>query len=251
MPNARANFGGTRQNSVIQLDAGEVLSEESQIEEDICNPPVTGMVYGTLLNYKGVLEQMWDELHEPPYKAPPKAPILYIKPENTYLGHKGIIPLPEDADEVVIGASIGIVIGKKAARIKKEEALDYVEGYTVVNDVSLPHKSVFRPAVKEKARNGFCPIGPWVIEKTAVPDINDVDIRVYINGQLEQHNTTRNLVRSVEELLQDVTEFMTLNEGDVLMAGVPENPPAAENNDNIRIEVENIGVLENRIQKKV
>lgn len=242
MPYVKSHFAGSAQATMTKLQSTEAKLEKA------FNPPVSGTVYGTLLNYQGSLAKMGDALNEDPYKAPPKAPILYIKPINTLLGHKGEIPMPSDAEELVIGASIGLVIGKKATKVRAEEALDYVEGYTVVNDVSLPHESVFRPAVKEKARNGFCPIGPWVVEKEAVNDIDDVNIKVYINGELKQQNNTKNLVRTVPVLLQDVTEFMTLSEGDVLMIGVPEDPPIASRNDTVRIEVEGIGVLENTIK---
>ncbi|WP_101845004.1 fumarylacetoacetate hydrolase family protein [Halobacillus sp. Marseille-P3879] len=250
MPYAKAVFGGAIQESRIELPSSnfKATSDDHNDIEGFWNPPITGTIYGTLLNYRGSLEDMGSALHNDPYKSPPKAPVLYIKPRNTLVGHKGIIPIPEDTDELAVGASIGIVISKKATQITQENAEDYIEGYTIINDISIPHSSVFRPAIKEKARNGFCPVGPWVMEKDAIDNINDIETKVFINNDLKQQNTTKNLVRSVEELLQDVTEFMTLNKGDILMVGVSENPPIATKNDKVRIEVENIGVLENTIQ---
>ncbi|UZJ80994.1 fumarylacetoacetate hydrolase family protein [Fictibacillus sp. KU28468] len=209
--------------------------------------PVPGTVYGTLLNYKGAMAALGDAVNEAPYTEAPKGPILYIKPVNTINGHGSAIPLPEDVEELEIGAALGVVIGSTATRVSMDEALDYVAGYTVVNDVSVPHESVYRPAIKQKARDGFCPVGPWVIERDAVANPDSLSVKVWINGELKQENTTANLVRSVSRLIADVTEFMTLNAGDVLMVGVPEKAPLAKARDAVRIEIEGVGSLENTI----
>lgn len=209
--------------------------------------PINGTLYGTLLNYKGAFEMLEPSMSKAPYKNPPKAPVLYIKPKNTFISHRKAIPLPENVETLEMGAALGIVIGKTATKVAEEEALDYVAGYTVVNDVSIPHESVHRPAVKEKARDGFCPIGPWITSSESIQNPNDLHITVSVNGEVKQENTTKHLIRSVEKLLADVTEFMTLKKGDVLLVGVPENAPQAKENDLVKIEIEGIGSIENRI----
>lgn len=240
---------------IEQIVAAEVTNEMDvtideidytldQLPVDI--PPVK-TVYGTLLNFQGAYEALEPKMTEEPYNIPPKAPVLYIKPKNTYIGYGRAIPLPEGVEKLEVGATLGVVIGKTATKVKEEEALNYVLGYTVVNDVSIPHESVLRPAIKEKARDGFCPIGPWIVDKSSVANPNDVIISVFINGEKKQENTTKNLRRSLEKLLHEVTDFMTLHQGDVLLVGVPENAPLAEENDLVRIEIAGVGVLENRI----
>ncbi len=209
--------------------------------------PITGAVFGTLLNYKGALERLGDVVNDKPYNAPPIAPILYIKPVNTFNRYGADIPMPEGIEKLEMGAALGIVIGKKAVAVNEEIALTYVAGYTIVNDVSVPHDSVYRPAVQHKARDGFCPIGPWIIDRHEVDNPDDLAIRVFINDELQQENSTSNLIRSVSRLLADVTEFMTLSPGDVLLVGVPEEAPQAEVGDKIRIEIAGIGSLENSI----
>ncbi|MFK2827286.1 fumarylacetoacetate hydrolase family protein, partial [Bacillus sp. B190/17] len=161
--------------------------------------------------------------------------------------HGQPIPLPEGVSELEIGAALGVVIGRTATRVSEKEALDYVAGYTIVNDVSLPHASVYRPAIKQKARDGFCPIGPWIVKSEAVANPDSLTTRVWINGELRQENTTANLIRSVAKLLADVTDFMTLNAGDTLLAGVPEQAPLAKAGDTVRIEIDGVGVLENKV----
>ena len=155
--------------------------------------------------------------------------------------------MPAGISRLEMGAALGLVIGKQAVAVDEENALTYVAGYTIVNDVSVPHDSVYRPAVQHKARDGFCPIGPWIIDRQEVDNPDDLTIRVFINDKLQQENSTSNLIRSVSRLLADVTEFMTLSPGDVLLVGVPEEAPQAKIGDKIRIEIAGIGSLENVI----
>lgn len=220
---------------------------EMNIEKMVLDAPVSGTIFGELLNFKGALAALGSEVNEAPYMEPPKAPILYIKPANTMIGYGMPVPLPEDVQEVEAGAALGIVIGRNATSVSEDEAMDYVAGYTVVNDVSIPHKSVYRPAIRQKARDGFCPVGPWVISREAVANPDALNIRVYVNGELKQENTTENLIRSIPRLIADVTEFMTLSAGDVLLAGVPENAPLVTVGDRVRIEIDHVGVLENTV----
>lgn len=212
--------------------------------------PVTGTLYGTLLNYRGAYEALESAMSEDPYQHPPKAPVLYIKPKNTFISHRQAIPLPEHIESLEMGAALGVVIGKTATKVAEAQALDYISGYTIVNDVSIPHESVHRPAVKEKARDGFCPIGPWIVSRDSIPNPNHLSVRVSINGIVKQENNTNNLLRGIERLISDVTEFMTLYKGDVLLVGVPENPPQARENDLVKIEIEGVGALENRVIKE-
>src|SRR5699024_8125185 len=227
-----------------------INNKQYEIDELMYDVPVSGTVYGVLLNYKGAFKSFEPSMYEEPYIKPPKAPILYIKPRNTFTSFGTSIPLPSDASKLEIGASLGIVIGRTATKVKESVALEYIKGYTIVNDVTIPHKRVYRPAVKEKSRDGFCPIGPWIIDQKAIPHPDALDIRVYINGELKQENNTENLVRPVGKLIQDVTSFMTLYAGDILLAGVPENAPLAGENDRVKIEINGIGVLENTIGKE-
>ncbi|KON71226.1 4-hydroxyphenylacetate isomerase [Peribacillus butanolivorans] len=223
----------------------EVSIQEGEVITTPLDPPVTGTIYGALLNFKGALEVLGDAVHKAPYQGAPKAPVLYIKPANTLIGHRMAIPVPDDSVELEMGATLGVVIGKTATRVKEEEALSYVSGYTIVNDVSVPHDSIYRPAIKQKARDGFCPVGPWVMPKEAINNPDSLQVKVFINGQLKQENNTHHLIRSVARLISDVTDFMTLRQGDILLTGVPENAPLAKVGDVVRIEIDRIGFLEN------
>src|SRR5699024_10428268 len=166
---------------VNQENTVEINQRNLQVNELSFDVPVSGTVYGTLLNYQGAYKAFESQMHEKPYKAPPKKPVLYIKPKNTFASHGAAIPLPEGVSELQMGAALGLVIGKTAKQVKADEALEYMKGFTVVNDVSIPHESVHRPAVKEKARDGFCPMGPWVVEREAVTDTDACKHRAFFS----------------------------------------------------------------------
>jgi 5-oxopent-3-ene-1,2,5-tricarboxylate decarboxylase / 2-hydroxyhepta-2,4-diene-1,7-dioate isomerase len=231
----------TETNTVV-IDGNEVNMNDIQFDT-----PITGTVFGTQMNFKGVLEGLADAVYNKPYVSPPIAPVLYIKPANTFNRYGEGIPMPEGISQLEMGAALGIVIGKKAVAVNEQSALDYVAGFTIVNDVSIPHESIYRPAIQQKARDGFCPIGPWIVDRQVVSNPDDLTIRVYINDELRQENSTTNLIRPVARLLADVTEFMTLNPGDVLLVGVPEEAPKAKLGDKVRVEIAGIGTLENVI----
>jgi 5-oxopent-3-ene-1,2,5-tricarboxylate decarboxylase/2-hydroxyhepta-2,4-diene-1,7-dioate isomerase len=114
-----------------------------------------------------------------------------------------------------------------------------------VNDVSVPHGSFYRPSIRFKCRDGFCPIGTAVVDRARVSNPDALRVRVFVEGVLRQENTTANLIRPTARLIADVTEFMTLAEGDMLLTGVPENAPLARAGQRVAIEIEGVGRLEN------
>ena len=192
-----------------------------------CRAPVSGAVYGTLLNDRAALEALGEAMHATPYKAPPKAPILYLKPRNTFAGHRARVVVPDDALGVEVGASLGIVIGHIATRVSADQASDYIAGYTLVADLSVPHVSVYRPSVRFRARDGFCVIGPAVVAARHIAAPDNLAITVSLPGREVFTANTASSVRNVARLIADVTDFMTLSAGDVITLGVPLGSPVA------------------------
>jgi 5-oxopent-3-ene-1,2,5-tricarboxylate decarboxylase/2-hydroxyhepta-2,4-diene-1,7-dioate isomerase len=103
----------------------------------------------------------------------------------------------------------------------------------------------YRPSIPAKARDGFCPLGPRVAPRAAVPNPDALTIRVYVDGELKQTTTTSQLVRPVARLLADVTDFMTLSPGDVLAVGVASPAPRVRAGQRVRVEIDGLGRLEN------
>ena len=181
-------------------------------------PAPRGTVYGTLLNHRDALAALGEQVLAAPYKAPPNAPVLYIKPRNTWAEPGAAVGVPADAPELEMGATLGLVIGRTACRVSETDALSFVAGYVVMNDISVPHTAVYRPSMRFKCRDGFCPIGP-VVPASASIDPDALTITVAIDGTVVQRSSTSGLIRPVARLLADVTEFMTLHPGDVLTLG--------------------------------
>jgi 5-oxopent-3-ene-1,2,5-tricarboxylate decarboxylase / 2-hydroxyhepta-2,4-diene-1,7-dioate isomerase len=210
-------------------------------------PPfaLSGTVYGTLLNHRSALDAVAGEAGRAPYHALPRAPVLYLKPRNTLAPGGAPVEIPAAVAELEAAACLGIVIGRTACRVAEAAALDHVAGYLIVNDVSVPHSSYFRPAVRHNARDGFCPLGPRVTPRASVPDPDALIVRTYVDGALAQTAGTAELVRRVARLLADVTEFMTLSPGDVLAAGAAAPAPRVRAGQSVRIEIDGLGVLVN------
>ncbi len=216
------------------------------LEFDAAPYRLSGVVYGTLLNHEPAVAALAEAAHQLPYKAPAKAPVLYVKPRNTLIGHGDAVTVPADAPELEIGAALGIVIGRTACRVTVAQALDHVAGYTIVNDVSVPHAVFYRPSIRFKARDGFCPIGPTVVPAREIAEPDALAVRVYVDGALVHSTTTGERRRSVARLLADVSEFMTLSPGDVLMLGVSAGAPRVRAGQQVGIAIEGLGQLDNR-----
>lgn len=204
----------------------------------------TGQVYGIILNDSASLETLGQSLHAAPYKAPPQAPILYVKPHNTHAGHGTRVRMPTGENQLEIAGTLGIVFNYSAARCTFENALEAVRGYTVVIDLSIPHSSVYRPPIREKCFNDSCIIGPYVVPKSSVPDPDTLEVHSFINGSLQQSWKLEQLVRKVRELIVDVSSFTSFQTDDVLLVGIPLRVPKANLGDTIAIEIPGVARLE-------
>jgi 5-oxopent-3-ene-1,2,5-tricarboxylate decarboxylase/2-hydroxyhepta-2,4-diene-1,7-dioate isomerase len=212
-------------------------------------PPyrLSGAVYGALLNHRSAMGVFADEAYRPPYNAPPKAPVLYIKPRNTLAVQGSIIRLAPGTAEVEIGACLGLVIGRTACNIQESRALDHIAGYLIVADVSVVHANYHRPSIRFKARDGYCPLGPKVTARAEVADPDALSIRTYVDEELVQEVSTADLIRSSSRLLRDVSEFMTLFPGDVLALGAAAPAPRVRAGQTVAIEIDGLGRLSNPV----
>ena len=206
---------------------------------------LSGTVYGTLLNHRPAIEALVDQMDAAPYKGAPKAPVLYVKPRNTLSQHGDPVVVPHDAPQLQVAAALGMVIGRTASRLTLDNALEHLAGYTIVNDVSVPHDSFYRPSIRFKARDGFCPMGPGVTSRQAIAQPDQLQVRVYVDDVLQHDTTTGDRVRNAAQLLVDVTEFMTLRPGDVLMLGASAGAPLVGAGQTVAIEIEGLGRLVN------
>jgi len=175
-------------------------------------------VYGVALNFRAELERLTGQL--------PVAPVLYLRPRNTWSVSGAAIRMPAEAKELKMAGTIGVVIGS---------------GFVAVNDVSIPHESYFRPAIRQRCRDGFCVISSDITER--VPQ----EIRISINGELQCRASIADLVRPVDKLIADISEFLTLQPGDILLVGESPDAPLAHVGDRVRVEIDGVPALENEV----
>lgn len=185
-----------------------------------------------------------------------ETPIFFSKALSGVTGHNTPVYLHESAcKDVDYEAELAVVIGRKGINIKREEALDYVYGYTVLNDVtSRDLQSEHQQWFKGKSLDTHCPIGPWIVTKDEIEDGNNLDIRSIINGEVRQDANTKLMMHDIAALIVWLSSGMTLNPGDIIATGTPKgvgkgfNPPRyLKAGDKMEIYVEKIGTLTNTI----
>ncbi|MEM9954860.1 MAG: fumarylacetoacetate hydrolase family protein [Chloroflexota bacterium] len=196
-------------------------------------------VYGVALGYADHAEELGLEL--------PEYPILFTKNPHALIGHKATVTRP-DVEYMHYEAELVAVIGRPCKNVSADEALDYVKGYTVGNDVTVRDfvGNYYRPPVKAKGFDSFGPIGPWLVSPDSIDPAN-VTVRTYVNDDLRQEGHTSHLRHSVAELIEYLTEFTTLYPGDMIWSGTPEGISHVHSGDVMRCEVEGIGALENPV----
>lgn len=201
-------------------------------------------VYGVVLNHRPALAAQGDAVHQPPHKAPPLWPVLYIKPRNTHTGD-GAVTVPADAPELELGATLGVVMAKPTRDVTAQDALGHVAGYVCVADVRVPHHQFYRPQVRLLARDGFCPMAERITPAEQVPDPDNLAVSVWLDGERVHQATTADRIRGVAQLIADVTNFMTLSAGDILLLGVSHGAPRVRAGQSSRIEIQGLTPLTN------
>jgi 2,4-diketo-3-deoxy-L-fuconate hydrolase len=165
--------------------------------------------------------------------AIPSEPIIFMKSTTSLVGPNDQIVIPRNSTKTDWEVEFGIVIGKKASYVEEAEALDYVAGYVLHNDVSEREYQLERGGTWDKGKgcDTFAPMGPYMTTVDEIPDINNVRLWLKVNGKTYQDGNTANLIFSVQHVVSYVSQFMTLLPGDVISTGTPAgvglgfNPP--------------------------
>jgi 2-keto-4-pentenoate hydratase/2-oxohepta-3-ene-1,7-dioic acid hydratase (catechol pathway) len=217
-----------------------------KIEAPVPNP---GKIICVGHNYREHILEMKREL--PPY------PVIFAKFSNTVIGPEDDIPFYPISEQLDYEAEFAFVIGKRARSVSQTDALHYVAGYTIVNDIT--YRDLQRRTIQwlqGKSVDGSAPMGPWMITSDELKDPSGLEIFLTVNGEERQRSNTANLVFSVQYLVEFLSNIMTLEPGDVILTGTPGGVGVARNpqiflkdGDIVRIEVDKVGVLENKVKK--
>lgn len=238
-------FGLIQENRVLEIE-GDIFGEykitktEYPLSELRLLPPCfPTKIVAVGLNYRDHAEEM--------RKTPPEEPMLFMKPSTSVIGHEERIIYPRHmSSRVDYEGELAVVIGKRAKWVREREALNYVFGYTCINDVTardLQAKDV--QYTRAKGFDTFAPIGP-VIETEIDP--SDLEISTLLNGERKQHSRTSNLIFDVPRLISFISHVMTLLPGDIIATGTPAGIGPMNSGDRVEVEIEGIGILRNYVE---
>ena len=200
------------------------------------------------LNYRDHAEEQGAPL--------PERPILFAKWPNTLGGPGDAIVVPSISTKVDYEAELGVVIGSRVRGVSKENALEAVRGYLCLNDVSARDLQFADGQwTRGKSPDTFCPVGPQLVPASEVPDPQALAIRAILNGEVMQDSSTANMVFGVAEVIEFITQAITLEPGDLIATGTPagvgafRDPPVfMQPGDEVTIEIEGLGALTNPVQ---
>jgi 2-keto-4-pentenoate hydratase/2-oxohepta-3-ene-1,7-dioic acid hydratase in catechol pathway len=191
--------------------------------------------------------------------AIPNEPVIFMKPHTAIIGPNENIVKPSFVKKLDYEAELAIVMGRKAKNVSVSEAKQYVFGYTILNDVSardLQFKD--KQWTRGKSIDTFAPTGPSITTENQLQDTSDLFIRTWVNNELRQDSTTKNMVFNVYEIIHHLSRIMTLEPCDIIATGTPAGvgfalkpqPEFLQHGDIIRIEIEKIGILENIVTEE-
>ncbi|GAK11796.1 fumarylacetoacetate hydrolase family protein [Geomicrobium sp. JCM 19039] len=228
------------------LDADFWINEEFEWLAPIQSPPKNILCVGK--NYAAHAIEMGSA------KDIPEHPLIFTKSENTINAHKQPVPLHEQVtDQVDYEGEVAVIIGKKAHAIQKEEAWDYVFGFTLLNDITARdlqarHKQFYLG----KSLDGFCPMGPAVLLSSERETLLQDTIVTKVNGEIRQQAPLTDMIFDIPELLHVISKGMTLLPGDIIATGTPSGvgkgmtpPKFLGEGDHVSVHLPSIGTLEN------
>ena len=202
---------------------------------------------GVGLNYRDHVEEIKGQT--------PKQPLLFGMYANAIIGPEEAIVIPPMSQQVDYEAELGVIIGRRARQVSRDAALDYVAGYTIINDVSARDLQFSDGQwLRGKSFDTFAPMGPFFVTRNTLGDGDGLGIELRLNGKTMQKSNTRNLIFKVPDLVSYISQVMTLEVGDVIATGTPggvgfvRNPQVfMKPGDVVEIEIEGIGLLRNSV----
>ncbi|WP_209123597.1 fumarylacetoacetate hydrolase family protein [Alkalihalobacillus sp. BA299] len=210
--------------------------------------PQPGKIFAVGHNYREHILEMGRQL--------PSHPVVFAKFANTVVGPQDDIPFHPVSEQLDYEAEFAFVIGKRAKNVSEEDALDYVAGYAVANDVT--YRDIQRRTLQwlqGKTVDGSLPMGPWMVTSDEIPDPQTLEIVLTVNGEERQRTNTANQVFTVRKLVSFLSNLATLEPGDIVITGTPGGVIQAmepqvwlKDGDVVRVEIDQVGVLENTVR---
>jgi 2-keto-4-pentenoate hydratase/2-oxohepta-3-ene-1,7-dioic acid hydratase in catechol pathway len=178
----------------------------------------------------------------------PEEPLMFLKPNTSVVGPGDPIFYPRQSSEVHYEGELAVVISRICRDVPVEKAADVIHGYTVANDVTA--RDLQRSDVqftRAKGFDSFCPLGPWIETEL---DVSDLRVRTFLNGDLKQDGSTKDMIYDVPALVAHVSSVMTLLPGDVILTGTPEGVGPMQVGDEVEVSITGIGNLTNQVKSR-
>jgi 5-oxopent-3-ene-1,2,5-tricarboxylate decarboxylase/2-hydroxyhepta-2,4-diene-1,7-dioate isomerase len=247
MKRARVACGGAvheafEHDEGLRLDDGRIVAEDAVV----WLPPLeAGTVIALGLNYADHLKELSKELTV----GKQDEPLAFLKSASTLIGHRAQTRRPADAAFMHYECELAVVIGRRARRVGRADAMAHVAGYTVANDYAIRDylENYYRPNLRVKNRDGCTVLGPWLVDAADVADPHALELCTFVNGHLTQQGNTRDLMVDIPGLIEYLSSFMTLLPGDVILTGTPDGVVNVDVGDEVVCEIAGIGRLVNTI----
>lgn len=230
-------------HAALEGSTGEDVLAEGQV---IFEPPVArcGKVCCMALNYR-------DHAEESGLDVPPD-PVLFFKPPTALIGHGGVIRPPARTKHVEHEVELAVVIGVRCRDVPADQWRSVVAGYTIINDVTARDLQLVNlernvPWDQAKAFDGFAPLGPYLVTADAVPDPGRLDMSLTIDGEIRQQANTAQMVFGLPRLIEDLTDGMTFEPGDVIATGTTAGIAPVSDGDVMHATIPDLGTLSNQI----
>ena len=191
-----------------------------------------------------------DHAKELEFKAP-EEPLVFIKGEGSLIGHRQHTVRPRGVGFMHYECELTVVVGKTARKVRRDDAYDFISGYTVANDYAIRDylENWYRPNLRVKNRDTCTPLGPWLVDAADVPNPQALALQTTVNGKVTQSGNTRDMIFDVPFLIEYFSSFMTLQPGDLILTGTPDGVVDCRHGDVIVTSIEGIGDLINTIQE--
>jgi 2-keto-4-pentenoate hydratase/2-oxohepta-3-ene-1,7-dioic acid hydratase in catechol pathway len=243
----KIRYGWVNKEEYGNID-GDIFGEFRRLETfrplskiELLSPVLPGKIVCVGRNYAEHAKEQGAEI--------PESPLLFLKPPSALIGQGAAIILPPQSNKVEHEAELVVVIGKIGRWIHAEEALSYVFGYTIGNDVTARDiQKKDAQWTRAKGFDTFCPVGPWIETDF---DPSDALISCRVSGELRQMASTKEMIFTVPQIVSYISTVMTLNPGDLIFTGTPAGIGPLDEGDLVEVEIEGIGALQNPVSVKV
>ena len=233
----------TERDGQLLLESGQVVTFDAVTWlPPLADTPQPRTILALGLNYA-------DHAKELEFKAP-EEPLVFLKGANALTGHQQTTRRPAGVEFMHYECELTVVIGRQARRVKRDDAYDFVAGYTVANDYAIRDylENWYRPNLRVKNRDGATPLGPWLVDAKDIADPMALALRTTVNGKVTQEGNTKDMIFDVPFLIEYFSSFMTLQPGDLILTGTPDGVVDCKAGDVIVTEIEGLGALMNTIQ---